>query len=579
MPVPGSQPAAEPTGYLADAADLLVAYLRGAEITVDRLVERLGATGYSALQRSDAAAVAWALKHHRPHGGNQSGPSTQGEIADDASAESAWAELDESWERLEWVIKLLMIHTPLPAGVIAAELGTELFEALHNFRVITPVAPGNRPTQAPVDLSSPEPCIVTMDLRAIEFGEPGITSLILSDADAATVSYIPNHDHVLGAGAASLSLVGAVPRRRVRSALDLGTGGGVQLVAHAASLPAVSGRGPVSRLVGTDIHHRALEYARVNFALNNVRGSLVEGSWFEPVPGEQFELLMANPPFVVGPGLIEHVYRDSGLSLDGATELVVRSAPDHILPGGLGVILGAWVHADDSDWRARISRWLPDTGVSAWVLERDRVDPATYINTWLVDEALDPRSVEYAARFEEWMDHFAQHSVEAIGMGYVYLKKLSDPDAPSELVCEEFTHAIDSHIGDEADEYFLRNAWIGDHDLDAIADSSFMVRPGVALEEVSLADPDAEEGAFVPAVIRLTRTEGPRFSHEVDHHIAAIVKGLKPEGLSLRDVTSIYAYVHDLDEEAAISQAVHAVVAMVRHGLVLPAELVDEFSI
>ena len=38
------------------------------------------------------------------------------------------------------------------------------------------------------------------------------------------------------------------------------------------------------------------------------------GSFFEPVAGERFDLVVSNPPFVVSPGTSERlVYRDSGL--------------------------------------------------------------------------------------------------------------------------------------------------------------------------------------------------------------------------------------------------------------------------
>src|SRR5947207_195165 len=68
-------------------------------------------------------------------------------------------------------------------------------------------------------------------------------------------------DLVLGVSAASTSLAQLTPREVIGSALDLGTGCGVQslhLARHAA------------RIVATDVNPRALELAEVTLGLNRV---------------------------------------------------------------------------------------------------------------------------------------------------------------------------------------------------------------------------------------------------------------------------------------------------------------------
>ncbi|PZP18493.1 MAG: SAM-dependent methyltransferase, partial [Cutibacterium granulosum] len=52
-----------------------------------------------------------------------------------------------------------------------------------------------------------------------------------------------------------------------------------------------------------------------------------QGSWFEPVHDQQFDAIVANPPFVVASQHITHSYRDSSLDLDGATQLMIENAP------------------------------------------------------------------------------------------------------------------------------------------------------------------------------------------------------------------------------------------------------------
>ena len=43
-----------------------------------------------------------------------------------------------------------------------------------------------------------------------------------------------------------------------------------------------------------------------------------------PVAGRTFDLVVANPPFVAGPGRADYAYRDSGLAGDAVTERLVR---------------------------------------------------------------------------------------------------------------------------------------------------------------------------------------------------------------------------------------------------------------
>ena len=67
----------------------------------------------------------------------------------------------------------------------------------------------------------------------------------------------------------------------------------------------------------------------LNAVLNQALGIEVrDGSFFEPVLGETFDLIVTNPPFVISPATGERlVYRDSGLPGDRVVEDIVRAAP------------------------------------------------------------------------------------------------------------------------------------------------------------------------------------------------------------------------------------------------------------
>ncbi|WP_053545091.1 DUF7782 domain-containing protein [Corynebacterium deserti] len=390
---------------------------------------------------------------------------------------------------------------------------------------------------------------------------------VFSDADASMTQHLPGPDHVLGVGAASLSLLQATPATPTGSVLDLGTGSGIQVLGQA---------GIAKSITATDVHPRALDFAEATLAGSDIPAELLQGSWFEPVAGRTFDRIIANPPFVVGPPEIGHVYRDSGMDLDGATALVVKEACTHLNPGGSAHLLGAWVHSKDQSWQQRVAEWIPDTGYVAWIIERDAVNPAQYVGTWLKDESLDLRSSEAAERTTAWLRHFDNANVTGVGFGFIAIQRLGDDeaDAKSDILAESMTQYFEDPLGPEVEEYFARNAWLREQTRDTILSARYKVRPGLAREEVSLAD--AEEGmGFSPVALRLTRTDGPRWSHDVDSHVAAIVAGLNPDGLPFEEILEMYAMSQGLDGQDLHNGAIAAVVDLIRHGLVLPAELVS----
>ena len=174
-------------------------------------------------------------------------------------------------------------------------------------------------------------------------------------------------------------------RRPVGTALDLGTGCGVQalhLSTHARSVTA------------TDLSERALRFAATTAALNGLDWELLRGDLVAPVAGRRFDLVVSNPPFVVGPGTTTHVYRDSGRVGDAICAELAAAAPGLLTEGGTMQFLANWVHVAGEDWEERVAGWFAGTGLDAWVIQREVADPMAYVDLWLADagEAADPHA-------------------------------------------------------------------------------------------------------------------------------------------------------------------------------------------
>ncbi|WP_273353517.1 methyltransferase [Corynebacterium resistens] len=423
-----------------------------------------------------------------------------------------------------------------------------------------------------------------VDIRPISATVHGdVEILLVSDPDAAAEVHKTDSNHVPGAGNASMSLLNVVPPlsaaaqeqapSEVTEILDLGCGSGVLSLLLESNSPSV-------RVTGTDISQRALAFARLGRAgtARGVEPNNVEwlhGSWFEPVRGRTFDVVVSNPPFVMAPPARDETktYRESGLELDSASALVVGEAATYLRPRGRAHLLAGWALADGESAAQRISGWLPSTGVRAWVVQREIVNVAEYVNTWLSDEGVDTRSTEGRARVEEWLNYLAGHGVSHIGMGYVHLEKL-DEDQATEMTFEVLDQPLPAgtYLGYEVAEWFERAEWLAHIDREQLLDSAFAVRPSVAIERVEVTDSEQGQG-FKELAVRLSRTEGPAWTHEIDSHVRAIISGLNPQGLPLRDVVELYCAVQGLDEALFSDALIPIITDLIRHGFVLPADL------
>ena len=368
-----------------------------------------------------------------------------------------------------------------------------------------------------------------------------------------------DRDHVLGTGAASLSLARATVRRPVGTLLDLGTGSGVQLL-HAAR--------HADHLTGTDIAPRALALGRATLRLSGVRADLLEGAWWRPVDGRRFDQVVANPPFVPGPPEVELVYRDSGLGGDGASALLVATLPGHLAEGGVGQLLASWLVRAGGEWSDRPRQWLEEAaraalpgGLDAWVVQREVTDTALHVGTWLTDAGTDPASPQGRERSARWLDHFAADGVVGIGFGFVTLRRTA-PGVPGTVVCEDLRQALADPLGPEVEAWLDRTAWLATHDLLA---ARLRVPDSVALERGLVG---TDEG-WARVAGTLVRLDGPQWRHDVDELGEALLAGCRGH-LPLADLLGLLALAHDRDEDELTAAALPVVRDLVRHGMLVP---------
>ncbi|MHA7240150.1 DUF7059 domain-containing protein [Arthrobacter sp. TMS1-12-1] len=382
------------------------------------------------------------------------------------------------------------------------------------------------------------------------------------------------HDHVLGIGGASLTLAQTVMRTPVDRALDLGTGCGIQafhLLAHAGHVTL------------TDISDRALAFARFNLLLNapalhidarqpEGRVSFRCGSLLDPVRGEEFDLVVSNPPFVITPRTGEpgpaYTYRDGGLAGDAIVSTLVRELPGVLAPGGAAQLLGNWEITDGTPWDRRIRGFIPP-GADAWVIQREQLTPVQYAETWLRDAAENRDRAAYVESFAAYLADFAARDVEGIGFGSVWLRR---PRTPSDLVrvtLEEITHEIEQPVGPHLAAAIGRSDWLAAHTEQAASGI------GIADEYLLVAEDVTEErhqrpGAEHPGVILLRQGAGLRRTSLLSTELAGFASACDGD-LTAGQIAGALALLLDRPDAAFISELLLDVEQLVREGFLIPA--------
>lgn len=482
--------------------------------------------------------------------------------------------LRENSSPLATVLKTWVLAQEVPADDLAAAFPNVSLRDLSDLGLIEP---GENAEQGSLR--------ATVDLRP--YGWPATDStdavdlLVASDLGAHQRPGVLRHDHVLGIGQASLTLAQGTMRSQVGRALDLGTGCGIQLfhlLQHAKTV------------VATDISERALAFTRFNLLLNAKalgleesdvvaglpadltagapRVSLRLGSLLEPVAGEEFDLVVSNPPFVITPrhrgenSRDQFTYRDGGLAGDAIVEQLVSGLPSILAPGGVAQMLGNW-EITGQQWQARPESWVAaETG--AWFIQREQVSPAGYAETWLQDasQGRDPQA--YAAAYEDYLEDFASRDVVGIGFGYIMLLK-GQAAAPLRRF-EEILYPIEAPIAPAFAATLERIAWLE-------------ANPTIANAYLDSASDVTEErhqrpGAEHPGVILLRQGAGLRRTNLLSTELAGFVSASDGE-LSVGQIIGALATLLERDDAEFAEALTEEVRNLVRDGFLLPASDVN----
>ena len=306
---------------------------------------------------------------------------------------SSLLHLTEGPRRLNRLVRLFVLGQPVPETAIRDALAPFPLEKLMATGLVRIGQSGE----------------VTSQVCILPYGE----TMTLRDFGADWTGRATRADYVMGVSASSISLALTTVRQQSEEVLDLGTGGGIQ-----AMLAARHAR----RVIGTDINPRALALARLAMRINGIANvELRQGSMFDPVQGQTFDLIVSQPPFVISPENIK-TFRDSGMPGDTFCEQILRRAPDYLREGGWCSIIFSWGHRNDDRWSDRPRTWVEGCGCDGWILRLRADDVFSYAVQWIGGTG-DEGEAPDTQPLGKWLTYYEEMGFEMISTGVAVLHK------------------------------------------------------------------------------------------------------------------------------------------------------------
>lgn len=351
--------------------------------------------------------------------------------------------------------------------------------------------------------------------------------------------------YVMGVGGASRTLAALAGYHAGQRVLDLGTGSGIHAI-----LAALCG----ADVVATDISESALHFAQFNAALNGVSIDLRCGSLYEPVAGEVFDVVVANPPFVITAAAAREKlgtlrYRDAGVSGDQLSRQVIAELPAHLKPAGRAWMLTNWEVADPKDIAGDVPSWIAED-LDVHLVIRDLLPVTSYIEMWLRDGGLSPADPDFAPAYQNWLEDFSARGVSHVGMGY-----LQAGSGQGSFIAQELVGAAPANLHE-----YMSRVWGNRY-------------PGELANRIPLATDVVEHrfyrpGAADPFLIKFTQTTGFGYEMKADTALAGFVSVADGE-LTTGQIIAALADLMEVSASQLASELEPKLVELARLGMLI----------
>ena len=249
-------------------------------------------------------------------------------------------------------------------------------------------------------------------------------------------------DQVMSVGSDSRWLARATVRRPVGATLDLCTGSGVHALLAASHS---------KKVIAVDINPRAASCTRFNSQASGADNiEVVVGDLFEPVYGESFDLITANPPFVPSP-VDSLMFRDGGNSGEDVQRRIIAGLPLHLTQGGIAQIVTELGERDDDPISDRLRSWLGGAPIDILILRLRTHSAASYA---IGHAEGDYDFGDFLDSVHDWAENLKTHGYTRI-VSVLLAFQWSDQACGYPWTRSEETQPPLSDIGNEVEALFI----------------------------------------------------------------------------------------------------------------------------
>jgi carbamoyltransferase len=360
------------------------------------------------------------------------------------------------------LIRLFQLRVALPEQRLRVIFGIKLFTALRNLGVLI-LRRDN--WAARIDIFDVAGLYIATDHRYMVLTED-------QQVDESPVMYI---------GMDSMGLVYTAPPTPVDRVLDLCSGSGIQgLIASRYA----------QQVVSVDINPRAIRFSRFNAQLNGINNiEFRSGDLYAAVPGQQFDTILANPPFVPSPTR-GFRFRDGGANGEEILRAIVEGSANHLQPDGQLFIVTDLV--DIVDYETKLDNWW--VGGAAHKLVLGTADRDDILFSVPHSHAAFGQSFEqYNQELDKWVDNFHNAGLTAVNFGYILLKRT--PDRTVGTYYKRTIHNPSQPIHADVERYFQQRQYLAQAETGAAM--SVSIAPGMRFQLESDMDGEAMQVALI----------------------------------------------------------------------------------
>jgi methylase of polypeptide subunit release factors len=345
-------------------------------------------------------------------------------------------------------------------------------------------------------------------------------------------------DHVMAVGSDSRHLVHCTVRRPFRTALDLCTGSGIH---------ALLGCAHTEQVLAVDINPRAARCTRFNGQASGATNlEVLVGDLFEPVRGQRFDLITANPPFVPSP-LDTLRFRDGGRSGEDIQKRIVAGLPHHLGPGGIAQIVTELGERNEEPLVHRLREWLNGASMDIHILRLGELTAERYA----IAHAKGDDYQTFLDSIDEWASNLRAH-------GYLRVASVVISFQWSNATCGPPWDRVDQSppprraAGPEIEAAFRAERLVRSFEQQQLLTQAWLHRAGpIALLDARVL------GNGIPSKSTATLLgQALRIEHQLDPVERKILNRMENGGEGRMSVPDLIAICRDLDVDEATVIAV-----------------------